>query len=83
MKIQKRSKMVKNPRNLKKSLLFLKKSKKFDNIFFVRKKKCNPFSFPILGGQDLTRALLSSPLQSSGGVPSDMQFVTDARILSV
>ena len=32
-------------------------------------KKCNPFSFPILGGRDSTRALQSIPFQNPGGVP--------------
>ena len=62
--------MVKNPKitkNLKNSLFF---KKKFLDFFFTeKKKKCYTFSFPKLGGQDLTRALQSTPFQNPGGVP--------------
>ena len=55
--------MVKNskiPKNLK-NLHFINKKK------IAERKKCYPFSFPILGGRNSTKALKSSPFQNPGG----------------
>ena len=60
------SKLVKKSKNPKKSRK-ISKIHFFSNWlfleFFLGQKKNHSFSFPILGGRDLTRALQSSPFQ--------------------
>ena len=64
--------MVNKSENLEKKIAKNIKKNHFNKKVFTEeknlRKKCYPFSFPILGVRNSTRALQSSPFQKPGGI---------------